>query len=146
MAPAGALLGSVVFFRPVVPAPESRPALLGHEAGHAAQYAWCLGLPFLPLYGLAAAWSWLRTGDPASRNPFERAAGRHTLIAAPTVVEDEGLVRVANLTGAQRATEERQLVKGNAARPKAGDKSSQLKPLAQRRRQLDRAGELSLPD
>jgi hypothetical protein len=24
---------------------------------------------------LAAAWSWVRTGDPASRNLFERAAG-----------------------------------------------------------------------
>ena len=35
----------------------------------------CLGLPFLPLYGLAAAWSTWRTGDPASRNPFERGAG-----------------------------------------------------------------------
>ena len=29
----------------------------------------------LVLYALASAWSWLRTGDPASRNVFERHAG-----------------------------------------------------------------------
>ena len=33
-----------------------------------------LGLPFLPAYALAAAWSMWRTGDPASRNVFERRA------------------------------------------------------------------------
>jgi hypothetical protein len=45
-----------------------------HEVGHVRQYAWC-GPMFLPLYGLAAAWSWLRTGDWWSRNVFERRAG-----------------------------------------------------------------------
>lgn len=49
--------------------------LLEHESRHATQYAVCLGLPFLPLYGLAVAWSRLRTGDNASRNVFERHAG-----------------------------------------------------------------------
>jgi hypothetical protein len=29
----------------------------------------------LPLYAVAAGWSWLRSGDAASRNPFERLAG-----------------------------------------------------------------------
>jgi hypothetical protein len=52
-----------------------RPGTLAHEAAHSWQYFWCLGLPFLPLYGLAAGWSWLRTADPASANWFERNAG-----------------------------------------------------------------------
>jgi hypothetical protein len=29
----------------------------------------------LPLYGIASAWSWLRTRDYFSRNVFERLAG-----------------------------------------------------------------------
>ena len=49
--------------------------MLAHEASHSWQYFGCLGLPFLPLYALAAGWSWLRTGDPASANWFERTAG-----------------------------------------------------------------------
>jgi hypothetical protein len=53
----------------------NQPALLGHEEKHSSQYAWCLGLPFLPLYFLAAGWSQLRTGNPASANFFERQAG-----------------------------------------------------------------------
>lgn len=68
-------LGNVVFFRPHIERPEDHPVLLGHESRHASQYALCLGLPFIPLYFAAAAWSVLRTGDPASRNPFERSAG-----------------------------------------------------------------------
>lgn len=52
-----------------------RPEVMEHEDAHAWQYLYCGGLPFLPLYGLAAAWSWLRTGDPASANVFERTAG-----------------------------------------------------------------------
>ncbi|WP_026550245.1 DUF4157 domain-containing protein [Arthrobacter sp. Br18] len=66
-------VGGVVFLRG--PRPQASEALLGHEARHARQYAACLGLPFLPLYFGAAAWSLLRTGDPASRNVFERSAG-----------------------------------------------------------------------
>lgn len=47
-----------------------------HEVTHIRQYAWC-GAMFVPLYGLAAGWSWLRTGDWWSRNVFERRAGLH---------------------------------------------------------------------
>lgn len=52
-----------------------RPHLLRHESRHATQYAWCLGPLLIPLYLAAAGWSWLRTGDFASRNVFERSAG-----------------------------------------------------------------------
>jgi hypothetical protein len=53
---------------------QQHPALLVHEARHSRQYALCLGLPYLPLYTLAMAWSVLRTGDRASANVFERDA------------------------------------------------------------------------
>lgn len=49
--------------------------LFAHEARHATQYACCAGLVMLPLYGLAAALSWVLTGDFGSRNVFERRAG-----------------------------------------------------------------------
>jgi hypothetical protein len=52
-----------------------RPRLLVHEARHATQYACCVGPLMLPLYGLAAAWSWLRCRDPSSYNVFEVRAG-----------------------------------------------------------------------
>ncbi|MGI3785995.1 MAG: hypothetical protein ACRYG2_35060 [Janthinobacterium lividum] len=51
------------------------PDLLAHEERHSRQYAAFLGLPYLPLYTLAMAWSVLRTGDRASANLFERGAG-----------------------------------------------------------------------
>ena len=51
------------------------PTLLRHEEAHSWQWVACGGLPFLPLYGLAMAWSVLRTGDRASRNVFETRAG-----------------------------------------------------------------------
>lgn len=54
---------------------EVHPDVMDHENAHAWQYFWCGGLPFLPLYLAAAGWSWLRTGDPASANFFERRAG-----------------------------------------------------------------------
>ncbi|WP_269939117.1 hypothetical protein [Arthrobacter sp. HY1533] len=68
-------VGNVVLCRGGPGALEQHPGLLAHESGHASQYAWCLGLPFLPLYGACAAWSLWRTGDPGSRNFFERNAG-----------------------------------------------------------------------
>ena len=68
-------VGNVIFYRAERPFIDSRPDLLAHESGHATQYAWCLGLPFLPLYAACAAWSLWRTGDPGSRNFFERNAG-----------------------------------------------------------------------
>ncbi|MEU9888262.1 hypothetical protein AB0M95_14180 [Sphaerisporangium sp. NPDC051017] len=48
--------------------------LLRHEARHATQYAFCAGLPLLPLYLLAVAVSFALCGHPASWNPFERLA------------------------------------------------------------------------
>lgn len=51
------------------------PRLLRHEARHSSQYVVCGGLAFLPLYGLAMAWSWLRGRDRFSHNVFERHAG-----------------------------------------------------------------------
>ncbi|MGJ6980738.1 hypothetical protein ACSDQ9_09460 [Aestuariimicrobium soli] len=50
------------------------PGTLEHEEHHTWQWTFCLGAPFLPLYTAAMAWSWLRTGDRASANAFERAA------------------------------------------------------------------------
>lgn len=68
-------VGNVIFYRADRAFIDSRPDLLEHESRHATQYAWCLGLPFLPLYGICAAYSLWRTGDPGSRNFFERNAG-----------------------------------------------------------------------
>ena len=68
-------VGNVVIFRAGPGEVVANPALLGHEERHSTQYAWCLGLPFLPLYFLAAGWSLVRTGNPGSRNVFERHAG-----------------------------------------------------------------------
>lgn len=68
-------LGNVVICRVRSEELTSNALLLGHEEKHCSQYAYCLGLPFLPLYFLAAGWSLLRTGDPASANFFERQAG-----------------------------------------------------------------------
>lgn len=68
-------VGNVIFYRAERASINSRPELLGHEARHASQYAWSLGLPFFPLYAACAAYSWWRTGNPGSRNFFERNAG-----------------------------------------------------------------------
>lgn len=69
-------VGNVVLTRRTMAELEDRrPGTLDHEDAHAWQYAALLGLPFLPVYLLSAAWSWLRTGDPASRNVLERRAG-----------------------------------------------------------------------
>jgi hypothetical protein len=54
---------------------DSRPVLVKHEERHSWQYVCLAGLPMLPLYAVAAGWSWFRTGCYASRNPFERLAG-----------------------------------------------------------------------
>jgi hypothetical protein len=50
------------------------PALLRHEERHSWQYFCLIGLPMLPLYVVGVVISFLLTGDPASRNPFERLA------------------------------------------------------------------------
>jgi hypothetical protein len=68
-------VGNVVVSRLDAATLARRPRLMAHESRHATQYAWCAGLPFLALYGLAAGWSWLRCGNASSRNVFERLAG-----------------------------------------------------------------------
>ncbi|MFF0345081.1 hypothetical protein [Kribbella sp. NPDC004875] len=50
-------------------------ALVRHEERHSWQYFCLIGLPMLPLYVVGVVISFLLTGDPASRNPFERLAG-----------------------------------------------------------------------
>lgn len=49
--------------------------LLAHEERHSWQWFALLGVLFLPAYLVAMGWSWLRTGDRASANVFERHAG-----------------------------------------------------------------------
>jgi hypothetical protein len=68
-------IGNVVLSRHEPAWLHDRPRLLRHEERHSWQYVVTLGLPMLPLYGAAAAWSWLRARDPATHNVFETAAG-----------------------------------------------------------------------
>ncbi|MGV8845188.1 hypothetical protein [Tessaracoccus sp.] len=70
-------IGSVVLIpgRTLEQASHAIPGLLEHEDHHAHQWAYCLGLPFVPLYLAAMGWSWWRTGDRAAANPFEVQAG-----------------------------------------------------------------------
>lgn len=69
--------------------------MLSHEEEHSWQYAYCLGLPFLPLYAIATGWSWLRTGDRASTNALEVQAGLSSggNQEPPSAVAVEGDVR-----------------------------------------------------
>ena len=48
--------------------------LVRHEERHSWQYFCLIGLPMLPLYVAGVVISFVLTGDPASRNPFERLA------------------------------------------------------------------------
>lgn len=66
-------LGNVILTRHDVLGRDT--VLLRHEARHATQYAWCGGLPMLPLYFAAAGVSWLLSGDAGAWNLFERLAG-----------------------------------------------------------------------
>ncbi len=68
-------IGNVVLLRLDDEALAQRPRLLVHEARHASQYACCVGPVMMPLYLVAAAWSWLRCRDAASYNVFEVRAG-----------------------------------------------------------------------
>jgi hypothetical protein len=69
-------VGDVVLLRMTAEKLASRPRLLDHEARHADQWAVLVGpVFFLPLYGLASLWSWLRTGHPGWANIFEVLAG-----------------------------------------------------------------------
>ena len=58
-------VGNVVLFRAGPEEALANTVLLGHEERHCTQYAWCLGLPFLPLYFLAAGWSLPAPATPA---------------------------------------------------------------------------------
>lgn len=51
------------------------PGILEHEEAHTWQYLYAGGLFYLPAYAALMGWSWLRTGDRASANFFERQAG-----------------------------------------------------------------------
>lgn len=74
--PARALtLGSVVITGRTARWLLQQPRLLAHEERHAWQYVVCLGLPMLPLYGVAAGVSWLWCSNVGTRNPFEQLAG-----------------------------------------------------------------------
>ena len=55
-------VGNVVVMRLDEAALARRPRLLAHEGRHATQYVFCLGLPMLPLYDVAAGWSWACSG------------------------------------------------------------------------------------
>jgi hypothetical protein len=68
-------VGSVIITRLTRDELLARPRLLAHEQRHTWQYVACLGLPLIPLYLIACAWSWLRCRDFARRNPFEQLAG-----------------------------------------------------------------------
>ena len=68
-------VGNVVLTRTGAAALAAAGPLLAHEARHATQYACCGGLPMIPAYLLAAAWSWALTADFGTRNVFERRAG-----------------------------------------------------------------------
>ncbi|HHV21581.1 MAG TPA: hypothetical protein GXZ30_08645 [Propionibacterium sp.] len=65
-------VGNVIFLRKR--SHEVSTDLLDHEDAHAWQYL-ATGPLFLPLYALAMAWSWVRSGDRAAYNIFERRAG-----------------------------------------------------------------------
>ena len=68
-------VGNVVLLRADLDVLRRRPRLLRHEARHATQYAVCVGPVMIPLYLVAAGWSWLRCRDFAWHNVFERLAG-----------------------------------------------------------------------
>lgn len=66
-------VGNVILFRDLARL-EGRPELLVHEARHATQYSWCLGVLMLVPYFASVLVSMALCGDHASYNPFERAA------------------------------------------------------------------------
>jgi hypothetical protein len=68
-------VGNVIVLRLDEEALARRPTLLVHEARHATQYACCFGVAMLPLYLVAAGWSWACARDFSSYNVFERRAG-----------------------------------------------------------------------
>ncbi|MGV8908012.1 MAG: eCIS core domain-containing protein [Propionicimonas sp.] len=99
-------VGNVVLFpRGTADAVESRqPGTLAHEAAHTWQYFGLLGLPFLPAYAVAAGWSWLRTGNPASANWFERNAGLVRGGYTQHPIDNAGFLRLGRAIGVVRTT------------------------------------------
>jgi hypothetical protein len=77
-----------------------RPTLLEHEESHSWQWFSYLGVPFLPAYGAAMAWSVLRTGDRAAANVFERRAG--LTLGGYQEVAPRPLIRALSLSKASR--------------------------------------------
>ena len=81
-------------------------ALVRHEERHSWQYFCLIGLFMLPLYVVGVIISFLLTGDPASRNPFERLAN----------LKDGGYVERPIQSFGQTLT---QTFSGRRSRPKA---------------------------
>lgn len=81
-----------------------QPGTLAHEAAHTWQYFGLLGVPFLPAYAVAAGWSWLRTGDLASANWFERKAGLVRGGYAEHPIDNAGFRRLGRALGVVRTT------------------------------------------
>lgn len=90
----------VITSRTMAALEQLQPGTLDHEDVHAWQYSYLLGLPYLPVYWVLCGWSWLRTGDPASANAFERQAGLARGGYTERPATNEGLKRIrAALTG-----------------------------------------------
>lgn len=68
-------VGSVVITRRSVDWLSGHERLLAHEERHSWQYVACGGLPLIPLYLLATAYSQAAFGDRGAGNLFERLAG-----------------------------------------------------------------------
>lgn len=68
-------VGNVIISRREAADLVPRQRLLLHEERHSWQWMACLGLPMLPLYLLASAYSVVRGGDAVAYNLFERLAG-----------------------------------------------------------------------
>jgi hypothetical protein len=95
-------VGNVVLTRMDASALAAAGPLLRHEARHATQYACSGGLPMIPAYLLAAAWSWALTGDFGTRNVFERRAGLADGGYSERPVRPAGARWQARLAGAPR--------------------------------------------
>lgn len=68
-------VGSVVITRHRVDWLTGHERLMRHEERHSWQYVACGGLPLIPLYLLATAYSQWKAGDRGAANIFERLAG-----------------------------------------------------------------------
>jgi hypothetical protein len=68
-------VGNVIITRLRPGVLERGSPLFTHETRHATQFACCAGVIMVPLYLLAAGFSWVLTGNFGSRNIFERRAG-----------------------------------------------------------------------